>query len=192
MKPILKLNRWTTYLFIFAPIVIIIVLYNIPFFNTISYGMKFVIVNFVQNFTIAFLYGLQFYLGRNFFKSLNKKAYFFNINGVIPLIFWTVACIWFVYHIPTYLKIVEMERTLSSEELLTNRIIYVFIFHYTITYLFINNLLVKYELRKIGDSTSQTSLKERYYIPMKKIIRISWLILLGLLIYTFSYHMMTH
>jgi len=154
--------------------------------------MKFVIVNFVQNFTIAFLYGLQFYLARNFFKSVNKKAYFFNINGVIPLFFWTVACIWFVYNIPTYLKIVEMERTLSPGELLTNRIIYVFIFHYIITYLFVNNLLVKYELKKIEDITFQASLKKIFYTPMKKIIRISWLIILGLFIYTFIYFLMTH
>ena len=154
--------------------------------------MKFLIVNFVQNFTIAFLYGLQFYLGRNFFKSINKKAYFYNINGVIPLLFWTVACIWFAYNIPVYLKIVEMKRILSPEELLTTRIIYVFIFHYIITYLFVNNLLVKYELRKIEDTTSQASLKERFYIPMKKLIRISWLILLGLFIYTFIYYVITH
>jgi len=193
MKTRLNLTQWKTYLFIISPIIIILILNQFPFYKTLSFGLKFSIESPIEVILITILYGLQFYLGIQFFKAINEKSYFYILNGLIPIVFWTVACIWVFYNIPNYLLMSEYkQRGFQENNSISDIFIYIFLYHSFVTYFFVNIFIVKHKLNKIKDLYLYSTLRIQFYNPLKKIIWTSWLLVLGLFVYALIYTIYLH
>lgn len=187
------LNRWRSYIFIFLPILLIVIFYNIPLYeNGLSFGLRQAILFFVFEFTLALLYFFQIYLGFRFYKRINKKSYFFIINGSIPMIFWLAACLWLLYCLPIYLKMVPTRQDMTPDNPLSFNIIIAFLIHYVLTFFVINKLFVRFELNKVNDPKQAQELRNEFYSPINKMIISSSIVFLLILIYSFIYFVLTH
>jgi hypothetical protein len=184
----INLNRWTTYLILISPVLLIIILHQIPSYNDLPHGWKFSIESILEVFTITLLYGLQFYLGVNFFKAIDRKAVFFKANGIFALLFCIAGCGWVLFHLPDYLKMMPTKQREITPTPIFDRFVWIMIFHLALTYFFVNNQVVKYEMNKLTD-TKRQQLRAQFLHPMKKIVRSSALLIIGLFIYTVIYFM---
>jgi len=164
-------------------VIILIIIYQFPEFNDLSYGLKFAIRNSIIVFNFSLLYGAQFFLGHNFYKHVNKKAVLFHLNGILSLLFCIVACIWFIYHFPMYLKMIDMKPRDSPETVVRDTIVWIMIYHFLLNYFFINNQFIRKGIKMTTDSAIQLRLKSEFLKPMQRIVRLSTFLIIVIFIY---------
>lgn len=186
----INFNRWTTYVVLFSPFLLLILLNLISAYINISYGLKSSIVIIFVVFTVTILYVLQFNLGINFFKEINRKALFFRINGILALLFCIAACGFVIFHLPDYLKMMPTKQRETEPTPIFDTFAWVMLFHLAFTYFFVNNQMVRYNINRITDNEKKLQLKFKYLNPMIKIVRVLGVLISGLFIYGIIYFML--
>lgn len=180
----IKLNYWQT-IILFIPCLLGWVLSELPHSNLHTYHRTFLIANFllVSNILIVLCY--QAFMGISFNNTFLKKSNLYNINALIPVVFFFLYLLFMAYY--TFIEPVTNSNNapgpLRKEQLnATSIFILLLNVHAAITFFFINNQFISKRIKTVTSLTEKEILKTNYLNPMKILVRVSIFVLLFALI----------
>jgi hypothetical protein len=141
------------------------------------------IANYLLIIDILILCTTQAIILIGFMKAADRNDIYFKINAIIPVIFLTVYLLYVIGSSITRPYVNSDFHPLKKADLQGNAlIIFLFLVHAAINFLFTNNNYVKWELNKMTDTEKQLDLKINYFKPMRLLVRTSVWVVVGCLL----------
>jgi len=168
----LDFNKWPFYLAVFAPIVIWETFNIVANISKMPFGVEFAISSVLFIPSILICYAAQFYVGLEFYRQSRQQKLFFIVVSTVALLYLIYFLGFIIYNFHNYTK---MDHAVNRPQKpgLNEIIFYWFAWYITITYLLINNNIIRWNIRKIQDKALNADLKLKYLLPLKMIVRIS-------------------
>lgn len=141
------------------------------------------IANYLLIIDILLLYTAQAVILIGFMNAANKNDLFFKINTIVPVIFLSVYLLYVIYLSATRPHINSNYGPLKKSDLHGSAlVIFLFLMYTVINFLFTNNNYVKWEITKMTDTEKQLDLKNKYFKPMRLLVRTSVWVVVGCLL----------
>ncbi|MBV8389560.1 MAG: hypothetical protein JO080_07170 [Mucilaginibacter sp.] len=169
----LDFNKWQSYLIVFAPIIILEIFNIASDILNMPYDLAFTVSSLLFFAGTLVCYGAQFYVGLRFFRQSQQGNLVFVIICSIPLLFIAYTCMYIVYNWHGLLNV--QRAMLSPQKQKLSDVISFWLAGYTaVTYLLVNNNIIRWNLSKVQEPEIKSSLKQTYLLPLKRIVRISF------------------
>lgn len=111
-KTKISVHPWLQVVIMLSPIILILVfeLFSFDFVDKLMFGGRVNLYTHLFILSAIFVFGWQYYSSLNFLKVTNTKSIFLTINGVLPVIFFSILLLYGLY--------VNFKNGLPTEEML--------------------------------------------------------------------------
>jgi len=187
------LTPWQSYL-LFIPLFISTIINIIPHQDLYHSQTSFAIGNVLLIITLCLVLSYQAILAFNCLEQVGKES-IFKVYVLIPIVFFWIYLFYSSYKIFMSSnihnsKVVPSPMRIASMDL-SGWLILIMVIYGLINFLFINNLYVLSRIRKQKNIEQQEFLKFNYWLPMRRFVRNSVWVSIGLMLLSIIVDMFT-
>lgn len=182
------LTTWQMYL-LFLPGILGVIILELSQYGTDNYSRNFAIANLLWVFNMLLIVAVQAYFSISFDKATTNRIGIATINAAIPVAFFALYFLFVIYKVViSPLPATDTIGPVRSVKLgFTNYVIFGLIIYSAISFLFLNNWLVKKRILKNEDPITRKELANSYLIPMRRLVKAAVVVVLGTFLFWVIY-----
>ncbi|MBF8964096.1 hypothetical protein I0P70_12645 [Pontibacter sp. FD36] len=175
------LTDWRVYL-LFIPGILGIVILEFSLFDAGNHRQSFSIANMLWVINLLLIVTVQAYLTTSFDKATLNKIGLPTLNAFLPVFYFALYFLFVISKAvttPASPAAATLGPVRSVNLGLFNTVIFILLLYSAISFLFLNNWLVKRRILRNQDSVVRMELAKNYLVPMKRLVKAAVVVVVG-------------